>query len=193
MVFIQSQEYTDAFGKKSKNVLCLEGQTDYKLSLNEESNKYEVRIIIGDYEKYIFTADTEKDCTKILQNIFNHHASKDPSTIYDVNAFMIPEVEQETTLEEIEDMMASLLEFHGYKGLVEAWETKLAEDYTESLVEADETSPLKVNDAGELLVDPPSNILHPITAYDKPDMLTAHTTEHRYIHYNWRFYINATK
>ena len=193
MVFIQSQEYTDAFGKKSKNVLCLEGQTDYKLSLNEESNKYEVRIIIGDYEKYIFTADTEKDCTKILQNIFNHHASKDPSTIYDVNAFMIPEVEQETTLEEIEDMMASLLEFHGYKGLVEAWETKLAEDYTESLVEADETSPLKVNDAGELLVDPPSNILHPITAYDKPDMLTAHTTEHRYIHYNWRLYINATK
>ena len=184
MVFIQSQEYTDAFGKKSKNVLCLEGQTDYKLSLNEESNKYEVRIIIGDYEKYIFTADTEKDCTKILQNIFNHHASKDPSTIYDVNAFMIPEVGEETTLEEIEDMMASLLEFHGYKGLVEAWETKLAEDYTESLVEADETSPLKVNDAGELLVDPPSNILHPITAYDKPDMLTAHTTEHRYIHYN---------
>ena len=96
MVFIQSQEYTDAFGKRSKNVLCLEGQTDYKLSLNEESGKYEVRIIIGDYEKYIFTADTEAQCTKILQNIFNHHASKDPSTIYDVNAFMIPEVEEET-------------------------------------------------------------------------------------------------
>ena len=50
MVFIQSQEYTDAFGKKSKNVLCLEGQTDYKLSLNEESGKYEVRIIIGDLD-----------------------------------------------------------------------------------------------------------------------------------------------
>ena len=64
MVFIQSQEYTDAFGKRSKNVLCLEGQTDYKLSLNEESGKYEVCIIIGDYEKYIFTADTEKDCTR---------------------------------------------------------------------------------------------------------------------------------
>jgi len=184
MVFIQSQEYTDAFGKKSKNVLCLEGQTDYKLSLNEESGKYEVRIIIGDYEKYIFTADTEAQCTKILQNIFNHHASKDPSTIYDVNAFMIPEVEEETTLEEIEDMMASLLEFHGYKGLVEAWETKLAEDYTESLVEADETSPLKVNDAGELLVDPTKQYTTPNHAYDKPDMLTAHTTEHRYIHYN---------
>jgi hypothetical protein len=164
MVFIQSQEYTDAFGKKSKNVLCLEGQTDYKLSLNEESGKYEVCIIIGDYEKYIFTADTEKDCTKILQNIFNHHATKDPTIIYDVNAFMIPEVKQETTLEEIEDMMASLLEFHGYKGLVEAWETKLAEDYTKSLVEADETSPLKVNDVDELFVDPPSNRLHPTTA-----------------------------
>ena len=184
MVFIQSQEYTDAFGKMSKNVLCLEGQTDYKLSLNEESGKYEVRIIVGDYEKYIFTADTEDQCTKILQNIFNHHATKDPSTIYDANAFMIPEVEQETTLEEIEDMMASLLEFHGYKGLVEAWETKLAEDYTESLVEADETSPLKVNDAGELLVDSPSNILHPIISFDKPDMLIAHTVDHKYIHYN---------
>ncbi len=184
MVFIQSQEYTDAFGKRSKNVLCLEGQIDYKLSLNEESGKYEVCIIIGDYEKYIFTADTEKDCTKILQNIFNHHATKDPTIIYDVNAFMIPEVKQETTLEEIEDMMASLLEFHGYKGLVEAWETKLAEDYTKSLVGADETSPLKVNDTDELFVDPPSNILHLTTAYDKPDMLTAHTVDHKYIHYN---------
>ena len=184
MVFIQSQEYTDAFGKKSKNVLCLEGQIDYKLSLNEESGKYEVCIIIGDYEKYIFTADTEKDCTKILQNIFNHHATKDPTIIYDVNAFMIPEVEEETTLEEIEDMMASLLEFHGYKGLVEAWETKLAEDYTETMVESDETSPLKINDAGELLVDPPSSILRPITAYDETTVLTAHTVDHKYIHYN---------
>ncbi len=186
MVFIQSQEYTDAFGKKSKNVLCLEGQTDYKLSLNEETGKYEVRIVLGDYEKYLFTTDTEAQCTKILQNIFSHHATKDPSTIYDVNAFMIPEVEEETTLDELEDMMMSLLEFHGYKNLVEALEVKLEEEYIKSQVKPDETSPLKVNDAGELSVDiqSGSTLLHPITSYDESTVMTAHTTEHRYIHYN---------
>ena len=68
--------------------------------------------------------------------------------------------------------------------VVSIQQTPSGEDYTKSLVEADETSPLKVNDTDELFVDPPSNILHPTTAYDKPDMLTAHTVDHKYIHYN---------
>jgi len=179
MVFIQSQEYVNAFGKPSKNVICLEGQTDYRISHNQETGKYDVTIVMGDYDKYIFSADTEGDCTKILQNIFTHHSQKDPSTIYDVNAFMIPTMEEETTLEEIEEMMISVLEFHGYKGLAEAWEAKLDEVYIEQS-EPNGTSPLMTNERGEMCVD---NIQVNMVTPPTPT-LTAHTTDHKYIHYN---------
>lgn len=183
MVFIQSQEYTNTFGKPSKNVICLEGQTDYQISFNEETSKYDVTIVMGDYHKYIFSAETEPQCTKILQNIFTHHSTKDPSTIYDVNAFMIPEIEQETTLEEIEEMVASLLEFHGYKGLVEAWDAKLDEVY---LKQQDATSPIVTNEQGELCVVDNAQIVStgpPQSTTTPPDILNS-SIDQRYIHYN---------
>lgn len=150
MVFIQSQEYTNTFGKQSKNVLCLEGQTDYRISFNSESNKHDVTIVMGDYDKYLFSAETEEQCTRILQNIFTHHATKDPSTITDINSFMISEVEEEVTLEEVEEVIGDVLRLLGYVSLADAWEQKIEEAYIKS--EEGYSSPIIVTDANELAV-----------------------------------------
>ena len=187
MVFIQSQEYTDSFGKPSKNIICLEGQTDYKISHNPETNKFDVRIVMGDYEKYIFSGDNEEQSTRILQNIFTHHSKNNAFAIFDVEAFMVPEVEEETTLEEIEELIANILEFHGYKNVVEAWDTKIDELYIQQQGDPNGTSPIMENEKGEMCVDKievvESNLLHPITSYEKPSISTA-SIEQRYIHYN---------
>ena len=98
MVFIKSQEYADPYGKKSKNIICLEGQTDYKMALNPETNKFNVTIMMGDYEKFIFAADTEDEVDRIMQNVFTHHATKEPHQIFDINAFMMPEMPEDISL-----------------------------------------------------------------------------------------------
>ena len=172
MVFIQSQEYTNTFGKKSKNVLCLEGQTDYRISFNSESNKHDVTIVMGDYDKYLFSAETEEQCTRILQNIFTHHATKDPSTITDINSFMINEVEEEVTLEEVEEVIGDVLRLLGYVSLADAWEQTKEESY----LEEGHTSPIIITDTNEVAVgritmrEPP-----------KPEIVTGRITE--YTHY----------
>lgn len=150
MVFIKSQEYTNAFGKKSKNIICLEGQSDYKMAFNSDTGLYDVTIVMGDFEKFIFSATNEEQVDKIMQNLFTHHHTKEPNLIFDINAFMIPDVQQSTTLEELEELMANILEFHGYSGLVDAWETKMNEEYAKQV--DGETSPLLITNTGEVVV-----------------------------------------
>lgn len=184
MVFIKSQEYVNPFGKKSKNIICLEGQSDYRMSLNPETNKFDVTIVMGDYEKFIFTASSEDEVDKVMQNIYNHHATKEPHLIYDVEAFMIPEIENETTLEKLEELVVSILEFHGYKNVVDAWETKLNEEVDIELEEG-HTSPMVVNESGELCVGTVEYIEQPTT-----QSITSHEHNHvtcntaqKYVHY----------
>jgi hypothetical protein len=128
MVFIQSQEFVDGFGRTSINVVSLEGQTDYKISLNQETGKYDVAIIMGDFSKYLFSEDNTVHCVKILQSILNHHATKDAFTITDVSAFITPEVSEEITLDEIEVLILNLLDLCGFKNVGDMWERKLNEE-----------------------------------------------------------------
>lgn len=127
MVFIQSQGYTDSYGKRSKNIIDLSSQSDYKMSLNPDTGAYDVSIVMGDYEKYLYSAPNEPQCTKIFQNMLKYHGANENTTMVDVEAFMIPEVESDSSLEEIEELMSNVLEFFGYEGLVNAWNTKLTE------------------------------------------------------------------
>lgn len=186
MVFIKSQEYTDPYGKKSKNIICLEGQTDYKMSLNPETNKFNVTIMMGDYEKFIFETDTEDNVDKIMQNVFNYNASKEPYHIFDINGFMVPEVNEDLSLEEIEDGISSVLLAHGYDNLEQVWR----EIRDTEIIEAGHTSPIMINDGGEMMVDKVENVIeddtpsgpfHPITSY--PPEQVAHTTMTRGVHY----------
>jgi len=179
MVFIKSQEYTDPYGKKSKNIICLEGQTDYKLSLNPETNKFNVTIMVGDYEKFIFEASTEEEAERVMQNMLNYNASKEPYQIFDVNRFMIPEVTGEISLEEIEEGISSILLIHGYENLEQVWremrdneiynnedEEEEEENYTVAL-SINETEEIAMNNTGEKLEnDIVSEPLRPITSYE---------------------------
>jgi hypothetical protein len=151
MVFIQSQGYTDSYGKHSKNIVDLAGQSDYKMSLNPDTGLYDVAIVMGDYEKYLYSARCEAECTKIFQNMLKYHGANEPTLMVEVDAFMIPEVDKESSLEEIEDLMTDVLQFFGYEGLVNAWTEKINEmvDEEESLCNSstnDDTTTQLVND-----------------------------------------------
>lgn len=127
MVFIQSQEYVDSFGKKSKNIIDLGGQTDYKVALNPDTNMHDVSICMGDYEKYLYSCHSEEDCTRVFKNILIQHGNKAQTELLDVNQFMIDEVDNEADLEDLEDMIGEVLDFMGYNGLHEAWKNKIEE------------------------------------------------------------------
>ena len=184
MVFIKSQEYTNPFGKKSKNIICLEGQTDYRMSLNPETNKFDVSIVIGDYEKYIFSTDKEDDVDRIMQNVLTQHATKEPHLIYDINTFMITRVNEEATLEEIEDMISDVLNLYGYNVLDDVWRSKIEIGVEES------TSPIMIINEGKVSVN---NIqidedetttqqpYYPITSYEPYQI--AQATIKRDLHY----------
>lgn len=101
MVFITSQEYIDPYGKSSRNIINLETAYDYKMFKNDE-NTYTVAIIQGDMEKFLFKTADDKEAIKILANIFSHHAKNEPHNIYEIEAFLIPEVEKENvSIEEL--------------------------------------------------------------------------------------------
>lgn len=128
MVFIQSQKFVDGFGKESINVVSLEGQTDYKISFNQESGKYDVVIVNGDFSKYLFSGDDEIRCVKILQGILNHHATKDAFTITDVDVFMSQEVTDEMTLDEAMGLALTVLDLCGFKNVGDMLEKKMNDD-----------------------------------------------------------------
>lgn len=139
MVFIQSQEYVDSFGKKSKNIVDLGGQTDYKISMNPDTNAYDVSICMGDYEKYLYSCHGEEDCTRIFKNILIQHGNKAQTELLDVNQFMIDEVDNEADLDDLEGMIGEVLDFMGYTGLHEAWRSKIEEVMDTVYIEEDET------------------------------------------------------
>lgn len=183
MVFIQSQEYVDSYGKRSKNIIDLAGQSDYKMSLNPDTGLYDMGVVMGDYEKYLFTAQNEGDCTNIFRNILNHHGKHEATTLFDVQAFMIPEMEEESTLEDIEEVVDSVLEFFGYASLAEARRQKI-----EELIESEEgdyegeniTQSLTptTHDPTTSITSPPQTDIPPITTH-----MVDYRHKHHYRHY----------
>jgi len=177
MVYVQSQGYTDSYGKLSKNIIDLAGQSDYKMSQNPDTHEFDVSIVVGDFEKYLYSAPNEEQCSKIFQNMLKYHGANEATTMVDVNAFMIPEVESNSSLEDIEDMMEEVLEFFGYYGLVEARRVKINE-----LVDADDL------ESDEVEIELPQSTL-PLQHTDQlqPDQVTCNAMHNihtnKYIHY----------
>ena len=184
MVFIQSQGYTDSYGKKSKNIVDLAGQTDFKMSLNPDTGLYDVAIVMGDYEKYLFSEVNEDNCTQVFQNMLKYHGANEAANLVDVNAFMIPEVEKESSLEEIEDLMTDVLEFFGYTGLVQAWcdkVTQIVDEDEQACREDMELNTTQSTTTNEVVVSSPCD-MPPFTNLSMPIM--EHRPHHdKYAHY----------
>jgi len=179
MVFIQSQEYVDSYGKKSKNIINLEGQTDYKIALNPDTNVFDVSIVMGDYEKYLYSCEYEDRCTQIFQNILNQHANKAQTDLFDVNQFMIEDMNEQAELEDLEELIENVLNFMGYSGLCSAWRSKIDEMIEQDELECKVDTQLPNNDQ---VVEPSQTQLpleHNITTTEACQM----SSHHKYIHY----------
>lgn len=155
MVFIISQEYKHMGDKPTQNIISLEGHTDYLIQANTDTNLIDVFIWMGEMGKYLFSARDVDEATKVLQNIFDYHAKNDAWKIVDVNAFVIPDVNEEVeTVETLHEDLLQIARFHGYGKIVDVYEDKLNEEYERQQRDGiDENTTLIIKEVSEKIDD----------------------------------------
>jgi len=126
MVFLLTQEYTTSIGDRpARDILDLQSYTNYRI-VKDDNDEYHVMIVYGEQSNFLFKVSTEQECVTIMQNILTYHSKHENHVICDINAFLIPQVDQqESTVEELHELLLDIAEMHGYGEVVAVYESKL--------------------------------------------------------------------
>ena len=166
MVFLLTQEYTTSIGDRpARDILDLQSYTNYRI-VKDDNDQYNVMIVYGEQANFLFKVDTEQECLTIMQNILTYHSKHENHVICDINAFLIPEVDQEgSTVEDLHELLLDIAEMHGYGDLVKVYESKL-QDLEDNLGKSPEF---------QTIMQTVEKLDRPITPVDTIEMERSHS------------------